>query len=163
MWRSRGMIWSESKSLCSSWELTDPFSPALWTNIEHQLDNAHILHTTRLCSLRPSPSLRLSETLTTGRVCSRLADAEHCSPLQACARQNTVPRNRHVAKNQPPLISTSLFVGADVHVSQFLMVKRESYQILSDTYERGGSMDWPEVSECDPTDTYSIWQGWRYL
>ncbi|KAK2871458.1 hypothetical protein Q8A67_023985 [Cirrhinus molitorella] len=40
-------------------------------------------------------------------------------------------RNRRVAKKQPPLIRSSLFAGADVCSSQFLMVRRKCSQILS--------------------------------
>lgn len=97
------------------WELTDPFPAALWTGFDDQLDNGHILKTSRHCSPLPIPqSAVIRHTQQEELVCS-FSDAKHrCHLCVMLNRVQASPRNWRVAKKQPPLIRASLFAGTDV-------------------------------------------------
>ncbi len=121
----RGSPWLRA----ALWELADPIPAAPWTGSDDQLDNGHILNTTRLGS-PPPPAVIGDSLLTTGRARLQFLWSKALLPSKACAMLNRASK-RHVAKKQPPLIHASLSAAADVNSSRFLMVRRKLSQILS--------------------------------
>lgn len=76
----RGSPWLRA----ALWELADPFPTAPWTGSDDQLDNGHILNTTRLGSPPPPPPAVIRDSLlTTGRARLQLLWCKALLPSQS--------------------------------------------------------------------------------